>query len=276
MVRDDPPTYVLIHMGGTAGECIYPLALGFGGFGAPGQGGTSIGLPMNAPADLARGDLYRSRGGSLRRSWATNAGAKPHLASRALLRFLDCRDELTQCVSVAAGKSPRSTRLSSSKLGFGIEMATSTRPRRSLRTRSTNKEMMTATSYLSKRMDGAPQSDSGGWEQSAAYARFHLSCIRPTFVEICPYLCYSNRNGYLTKEEVDLSSPPPPPPLDAADDENVASAAATSSTAAPTPAKKTRSRKNKKAARNRIPALQRLLSSRASGLIKWTRRTCLQ
>ena len=43
---------------------------------------------------------------------------------------------------------------------------------------------MTATSYLSKRMDGAPQSDSGGWEQSAAYARFHLSCIRPTFVEI--------------------------------------------------------------------------------------------
>ena len=89
------------------------------------------------------------------------------------------------------------------------------------------------------------------------FARFYLSChlrttgshVRPAFVEICPYLRYSNQtqNGYLTKEEVDLSSPPPPPP-DAADDDNIALAGATSSMTAPTQAKKTRSRKNKKAA----------------------------
>ena len=56
MVRYDPPTYVLIDIGGTAGECIYPLALGFG---APGRGGDLHRPPRenaSRPGRTIRGD----------------------------------------------------------------------------------------------------------------------------------------------------------------------------------------------------------------------------
>ena len=55
MVRYDPPAYVLIDMGGTAGECIYPLALGFG---APGRGENLHRPPhehASRPGDTASG-----------------------------------------------------------------------------------------------------------------------------------------------------------------------------------------------------------------------------
>ena len=102
-----------------------------------------------------------------------------------------------------------------------------------------------------------------------AYARFYLSChLRTTGSHIRP------KNGYLTKEEVDLSTPPPPPPPDVAEDANVASTAATSSTIAPAPTKKTAHVRTRRL-RNHIPALRHPLSSGASGRTKWTRCACL-
>eukprot|EP00439_Symbiodinium_sp_Y106_P017327 s1665_g2.t1 len=57
-----------------------------------------------------------------------------------------------------------------------------------------------------------PLQDSGSWEKSAAYAGFYLSCqlrtkasyVRRNFTEVCPSWCYSNQDGYLSKEDVDL------------------------------------------------------------------------
>ena len=59
MIRKDPPSFVLIDLGGTAGESIYPLALGYG---AIGEGGMRHRTPHEQgprPIRTAKGDYYR-------------------------------------------------------------------------------------------------------------------------------------------------------------------------------------------------------------------------
>ena len=59
MVRQNPPSFVLIDLGGTAGESIYPLSLGYG---AIGQGGTLDCPPHETgpfPIRAGKGDYHR-------------------------------------------------------------------------------------------------------------------------------------------------------------------------------------------------------------------------
>ena len=59
MVRDDPPCYVLIDMGGTAGESIYPLSLGYGALGKGGDLHRPPHEECDMPRRTSRGDYYR-------------------------------------------------------------------------------------------------------------------------------------------------------------------------------------------------------------------------
>ena len=236
MVRYDPPAYVLIDMGGTAGECIYPLALGFG---APGRGENLHRPPhehASRPGDTASGlprpPTIPRHGRHKLAQWVSMANvAQPPWPT-----------------SVFPGGSWQESALNPTQAGLwdrdgNINMATTAFP-------ADQQGNDDGNFVLSSEGSRNRTPEAGSNQRPMAYARFYLSChLRTTGSHIRP------KNGYLTKEEVDLSTPPPPPPPDVAEDANVASTAATSSTIAPAPTKKTAHVRTRRL-RNHIPALR--------------------
>ena len=124
MVRRDPPSLVLVDLGGTAGESIYPLSLGYG---AIGEGGTRHRTPHeqgSPPVRTAKGDYFRLAM-MLRHEILEAVHVKMHRHFKAELdRGLSlvailCRHPVLS--REAAGLTRPSTRRSSYRRAYGIE-----------------------------------------------------------------------------------------------------------------------------------------------------------
>ena len=231
MVNPGPVCYVPIDLGGTAGESLFPLALGFG---APGQGGDKHRPPHEEdlpPRRTVPGDFFRlartiQKDILCHRCWRQADGTLTHAPK--LPKHV--RAELTQWVLAANVAQPT--------------WPTSAFPGGSWRETANNPAVMvqaglwdsqgrtcidtaefTETDQHFGNQDGrfvlethpTDPGHSGSWEQSAAFARYYLKASlrtmgthnRAIFVEISPFYQYSNQDGFLVRE---FAAPPPPPP----------------------------------------------------------------
>ena len=226
MVRQNPPSFVLIDLGGTAGESIYPLSLGYG---AIGQGGTLHRPPHETgpfPIRTAKGDYYRLamtlRHKAELEQWI-ESGREPlpnwpqsAFPGGSWLESAENAQVLVQaglwtcdgavCRSETTFYHPQDRR-GNQDGAFVVEQAAG-----------------------SSSQAAGRQATSCSWEQSAVYAKFYLSCglrtrgarVRPVFFEVFPFLKYSNQNGYL---QIEVPPPPPEPAATATEPATQAEAA---------------------------------------------------
>ncbi|CAE7238403.1 unnamed protein product [Symbiodinium sp. CCMP2456] len=164
MVRERPASYVLIDMGGSAGECIYPISQEFG---SPGRGGEiSIGHLMNFMILLGE-----------------RCGAQPAWPRMLFPGGSWMETAVDAKIVVQAG----------------------------LWTVNTQTTEFLDPSDQRGNQDGvfiyepaqADPTNSDSWEQSAAFAKFYLSCglrtkgshIRRVYMGVYPFLKYGNQDG---------------------------------------------------------------------------------
>ena len=224
MIRKDPPSFVLIDLGGTAGESIYPLALGYG---AIGEGGTRHRTPHEQgplPIRTAKGDYFRLAI-TLRHEILDIVHVKTHRHFKVELDLWikagsdplppwpssafpggSWLDSAVQAqILVQAGLWSRDGAVCRSETVFFHPAD---------RRGNDDGAFVVEQAAGSSSQAAGRAASSGSWEQSAVYAKFYLSCglrtrgarVRPVFFEVFPFLRYSNQNGYLQ-----IEVPPPPP-----------------------------------------------------------------